>query len=75
MGLVQGYRRRWFGSEASAVPEPAATGESAELVEVPLAQTGEGIAECELLRWFVSEVSALLLCFCSELCFGKFSQR
>jgi len=27
-------------------------------VEVPLAQTGEGIAECELLRWFVAEVSA-----------------
>lgn len=27
------------------------------LVDVPLAQTGEGIAECELLRWFVQEVS------------------
>lgn len=25
------------------------------LVDVPLAQTGEGIAECELLRWFVQE--------------------
>ncbi|KAL4202831.1 hypothetical protein AMTRI_Chr02g265540 [Amborella trichopoda] len=25
------------------------------IVEVPLAQTGEGIAECELLRWFVHE--------------------
>jgi hypothetical protein len=24
---------------------------------VPLAQTGEGIAECELLKWFVKEVS------------------
>ncbi|KAK3160725.1 hypothetical protein QOZ80_1BG0063560 [Eleusine coracana subsp. coracana] len=45
-----GDGRRWLGSEASAAPEPAA-----ELVEVPLAQTGEGIAECELLRWFVSE--------------------
>ncbi|KAG9459756.1 hypothetical protein H6P81_004264 [Aristolochia fimbriata] len=26
-----------------------------EIVEVPLAQTGEGIAECELLKWFVQE--------------------
>ncbi|KAK1315916.1 hypothetical protein QJS10_CPA05g00359 [Acorus calamus] len=25
------------------------------VVEVPLAQTGEGIAECEILRWFVEE--------------------
>ncbi|KAL5227299.1 hypothetical protein ABZP36_015564 [Zizania latifolia] len=40
--------RRWFASEPSAAPE-------VELVEVPLAQTGEGIAECELLRWFVNE--------------------
>lgn len=43
-------RSRWLASDASAAREP-----SAELVEVPLAQTGEGIAECELLRWFVSE--------------------
>lgn len=28
-------------------------------VDVPLAQTGEGIAECELLKWFVQEVSNL----------------
>lgn len=27
------------------------------VVDVPLAQTGEGIAECELLKWFVQEVS------------------
>ena len=27
------------------------------MVDVPLAQTGEGIAECELLKWFVKEVS------------------
>ncbi|KAM0832463.1 hypothetical protein ACQ4PT_064873 [Festuca glaucescens] len=46
-------RSRWFASDASAAPVPA--GEVSELVEVPLAQTGEGIAECELLRWFVSE--------------------
>ena len=26
------------------------------VVDVPLAQTGEGIAECELLKWFVKEV-------------------
>lgn len=25
------------------------------IVDVPLAQTGEGIAECELLKWFVQE--------------------
>ncbi|KAK1438420.1 hypothetical protein QVD17_04229 [Tagetes erecta] len=25
------------------------------IVEIPLAQTGEGIAECELLKWFVQE--------------------
>lgn len=28
---------------------------SGDVVEVPLAQTGEGIAECELLNWFVQE--------------------
>ncbi|RCV23622.1 hypothetical protein SETIT_5G021800v2 [Setaria italica] len=43
-----GVARRWL-SDASAAAE------AAELVEVPLAQTGEGIAECELLRWFVNE--------------------
>ncbi|KAI8561692.1 hypothetical protein RHMOL_Rhmol04G0360200 [Rhododendron molle] len=26
-----------------------------EIVDVPLAQTGEGIAECELLKWYVQE--------------------
>ncbi|KAH9615172.1 hypothetical protein KSS87_020719 [Heliosperma pusillum] len=25
------------------------------IVDVPLAQTGEGIAECELIKWFVQE--------------------
>ncbi|TKW12181.1 hypothetical protein SEVIR_5G020400v4 [Setaria viridis] len=44
-----GVARRWLASDASAAAE------AAELVEVPLAQTGEGIAECELLRWFVNE--------------------
>lgn len=26
------------------------------VIDIPLAQTGEGIAECELLKWFVKEV-------------------
>ena len=25
------------------------------IIDVPLAQTGEGIAECELLKWFVQD--------------------
>ena len=34
------------------------------VVDVPLAQTGEGIAECELLKWFVQQVTHVdLLCF------------
>lgn len=33
------------------------------MVEVPLAQTGEGIAECELLKWFVQEVRASVFSF------------
>lgn len=31
------------------------------LVDIPLAQTGEGIAECELLKWFVQEVKPKIL--------------
>ncbi|KAJ0937650.1 putative dihydrolipoyllysine-residue (2-methylpropanoyl)transferase [Helianthus annuus] len=27
------------------------------IIDIPLAQTGEGIAECELLKWFVKVVS------------------
>lgn len=61
-GTVQrwphGHGTRRFASGASAAQVPS--GEASELVEVPLAQTGEGIAECELLRWFVAEVSAML---------------
>ena len=34
-----------------------AVGGGGGVVDVPLAQTGEGIAECELLKWFVQEVS------------------
>lgn len=31
------------------------------MIDIPLAQTGEGIAECELLKWFVQEVSERFL--------------
>lgn len=34
-----------------------------KVVDVPLAQTGEGIAECELLKWYVQQVSELLTGF------------
>jgi 2-oxoisovalerate dehydrogenase E2 component (dihydrolipoyl transacylase) len=44
-------KRCWFSSNALA--DLSAGG----IVDVPLAQTGEGIAECELLKWFVQEVS------------------
>ncbi|XP_065863682.1 lipoamide acyltransferase component of branched-chain alpha-keto acid dehydrogenase complex, mitochondrial [Euphorbia lathyris] len=40
---------RFFSSHA--LGDLAAGG----IVDVPLAQTGEGIAECELLKWFVQE--------------------
>ncbi|KAL9237699.1 hypothetical protein vseg_012219 [Gypsophila vaccaria] len=39
------------GFTTHAVAEHAVGG----LVDVPLAQTGEGIAECELMKWFVQE--------------------
>nr|BAJ33942.1 unnamed protein product [Eutrema halophilum] len=44
-----GRRRSWFSNEAMAIDS------NAGLIDVPLAQTGEGIAECELLKWFVKE--------------------
>ncbi|KAJ8636369.1 hypothetical protein MRB53_010636 [Persea americana] len=40
---------RCVSSQVSVDPPPGA------ILEVPLAQTGEGIAECELLKWFVQE--------------------
>ncbi|KAI6693024.1 hypothetical protein NL676_020734 [Syzygium grande] len=44
-----GLKPRGFSSDALRdVPV-------AGMVDVPLAQTGEGIAECELLKWFVQE--------------------
>ena len=36
------------------------------IIEVPLAQTGEGIADCELLSWFVQEVCFFISNF--QLC-------
>lgn len=50
-------KRFWFSSNAAA--EALCGG----LVDVPLAQTGEGIAECELLKWYVKEVSLLKLIY------------
>nr|BAH57200.1 AT3G06850 [Arabidopsis thaliana] len=44
-----GGSRSWFSNEAMA------TDSNSGLIDVPLAQTGEGIAECELLKWFVKE--------------------
>lgn len=48
---MNGVRRCWFSGTSLA--EPFMEG----IVDVPLAQTGEGIAECELLKWYVQEVS------------------
>ncbi|XP_020589680.1 lipoamide acyltransferase component of branched-chain alpha-keto acid dehydrogenase complex, mitochondrial, partial [Phalaenopsis equestris] len=49
LGVSCGARnRRRFSAIQALVDSPA-------LVDVPLAQTGEGIAECELLKWFVEE--------------------
>ncbi|CAM8989798.1 unnamed protein product [Rhodiola kirilowii] len=42
-------RRCYFSSQAMLDVQEGGT------VDVPLAQTGEGIAECELLQWFVQE--------------------
>ncbi|WOL06659.1 lipoamide acyltransferase component of branched-chain alpha-keto acid dehydrogenase [Canna indica] len=48
-GFRDGFTSRFLSSQAWVeVPR-------GQLVEVPLAQTGEGIAECELLKWFVEE--------------------
>ncbi|CAL9769293.1 unnamed protein product [Musa acuminata subsp. burmannicoides] len=48
-GFCARFTNRRFSSQAWVdVPR-------GEVVDVTLAQTGEGIAECELLKWFVSE--------------------
>ncbi|CAH8343643.1 unnamed protein product [Eruca vesicaria subsp. sativa] len=46
-----GGSRSWFSNEAMSIDSNARGG----FIDVPLAQTGEGIAECELLKWFVKE--------------------
>ncbi|CAN6926711.1 unnamed protein product [Brassica oleracea var. botrytis] len=46
-----GGSRSWFSNEAMAIDSNAGGG----FIDVPLAQTGEGIAECELLKWFVKK--------------------
>lgn len=46
-------RTKACGFASNAVRDVPVAG----MVDVPLAQTGEGIAECELLKWFVQEVS------------------
>lgn len=47
---------RYYFFHASCFTTHAAVEHSlGGMVEVPLAQTGEGIAECELLKWFVQE--------------------
>ncbi|KAL6185996.1 hypothetical protein ACLB2K_042118 [Fragaria x ananassa] len=45
-------KRCWFSSQGQAVND---VNSGNGVVDVPLAQTGEGIAECELLKWFVKE--------------------
>ena len=50
MGVPHFVKRGCFSTQAAA--DLTADG----VVDVPLAQTGEGIAECELLKWFVQEV-------------------
>ncbi|KAJ8766757.1 hypothetical protein K2173_007824 [Erythroxylum novogranatense] len=47
--FIDNVKRRSFSTQGSA--DVLVTG----IVEVPLAQTGEGIAECELLKWYVQE--------------------
>ncbi|KAJ0249634.1 Lipoamide acyltransferase component of branched-chain alpha-keto acid dehydrogenase complex [Hirschfeldia incana] len=46
-----GVSRNWYSNEAMSIDSNARGG----FIDVPLAQTGEGIAECELLKWFVKE--------------------
>ena len=52
-----GGSRSWFSNEAMSIDSDARGG----FIDVPLAQTGEGIAECELLKWFVKEVCLFIL--------------
>ncbi|XP_031113530.1 lipoamide acyltransferase component of branched-chain alpha-keto acid dehydrogenase complex, mitochondrial [Ipomoea triloba] len=49
LNVTLGLRGHCFSTQA-VVCDPVGG-----IVDVPLAQTGEGIAECELIRWFVQE--------------------
>ncbi|XP_050374471.1 lipoamide acyltransferase component of branched-chain alpha-keto acid dehydrogenase complex, mitochondrial [Argentina anserina] len=51
-GIYGNVKRCWFSSQGQAVND---VNSGKGVVDVPLAQTGEGIAECELLKWFVKE--------------------
>ncbi|KAK9059166.1 hypothetical protein SSX86_021785 [Deinandra increscens subsp. villosa] len=44
------HKVHYFSTSAAAALEPVDN-----IIDIPLAQTGEGIAECELLKWFVKE--------------------
>lgn len=50
-GCSFAIQKHFLSSQAQVNTAGPITG----IVEVPLAQTGEGIAECELLQWFVQE--------------------
>lgn len=54
-GISHNGKRCWFSSQGQVVND---VNSGNGVVDVSLAQTGEGIAECELLKWFVKEVSA-----------------
>lgn len=49
LGLHKFFNARYYMSHAAVDHQVGG------IVDVPLAQTGEGIAECELLKWFVQE--------------------
>lgn len=50
-GELMSFGIRWCSLTTQTVADLPVGG----VVDVPLAQTGEGIAECELLKWFVQE--------------------
>lgn len=69
IGFISGYAASSFrsGYKISNLGVPSVVGRccysnhaladlpASGIVDLPLAQTGEGIAECELLKWFVKE--------------------
>lgn len=64
-----GSKRCCFSSQAWVEPPEQS------VIEVPLAQTGEGIAECELLRWFVQEVRSLCITLSGVVSFHSSVER